>query len=413
MAWRSVLERQKPAQELQLLFAIERNRRPAVGAGYHRAQNQDQNLVQRIGDLRRLARVFNSFELSNERWRSKCVRKSGVVRSFRVCDMRISKKQGRSTPLIQKNARLSATYSVDCPGSYRQASKSAPTRKLAETPTLYHVNVIPDAPFLVIPQVSSERREYAPIGWLEPPTIPSNKLRLLANATLADFALLTSAMHMAWLRTVTGRMKSDYIYSVGVVYNTFPTPPGLASGEADLSKLEPLAELAQTVLDARAARRDATLADLYDPDLMPPTLRRAHARLERAVDRLLPRTKSFPPSANGSNTCSCCMTGCKCRLRHRRRTEDDEEGAGMTCQGKRLYHSRMAGYCVGADRLPPGFGHKGTPCAWQNPAGGGPDAARSKQSDCRDIAVTLKGLFRPGFPRETHAVQRRTSNALQ
>ena len=116
VAWRSVLEGQKPAQELQLLFAIERNRRPAVGAGYHRAQNQDQNLVQRIGDLRRLARVFNSFKMSNARWRSKCVRKSGVVRSFRVCDMRISKKQGRSTPLIQKNARLSATYSVDCPG---------------------------------------------------------------------------------------------------------------------------------------------------------------------------------------------------------------------------------------------------------------------------------------------------------
>ena len=108
--------------------------------------------------------------------------------------------------------------------AYRQASKSKPTQKLAETPTLYHVNILPTAPFLVIPQVSSERREYAPIGWLEPPVIPSDKLRLLLNATLQDFALLTSAMHMAWMRTVTGRMKSDYMYSVGVVYNTFPTP---------------------------------------------------------------------------------------------------------------------------------------------------------------------------------------------
>ncbi len=108
--------------------------------------------------------------------------------------------------------------------AYRQASKSAPTQKLAETPTLYHVNVLPAAPFLVVPEVSSERREYAPIGWLEPPIIPSNKLRLLLNATLQDFALLTSAMHMAWMRTVTGRMKSDYMYSIGVVYNTFPTP---------------------------------------------------------------------------------------------------------------------------------------------------------------------------------------------
>ena len=168
--------------------------------------------------------------------------------------------------------------------AYRQASKSKPTLKLADTPTLYHVNVLPTAPFLVIPQVSSERREYVPIGWLEPPVIPSDKLRLLLNATLADFALLTSAMHMAWMRTVTGRMKSDYMYSIGVVYNTFPTPPE----SSDRSKLEPLA---QVVLDARAKYPDATLADLYDPDLMPPNLRRAHHALDRAVDRLYRRAR--------------------------------------------------------------------------------------------------------------------------
>ena len=167
--------------------------------------------------------------------------------------------------------------------AYRAASKSAPTQKLAETPTLYHVNVLPTAPFLVIPQVSSERREYVPIGWLEPPAIPSDKLRLLSEATLVDFALLTSAIHMAWMRAVTGRMKSDYMYSVGVVYNTFPTPPG----GANLSKLE---SLAQAVLDARATHPGATLAHLYDPDLMPPNLRRAHRALDRAVDRLYRRT---------------------------------------------------------------------------------------------------------------------------
>ena len=166
---------------------------------------------------------------------------------------------------------------------YREASKSKPTQKLAETPTLYHVNVLPTAPFLVIPEVSSERREYVPIGWLEPPVIPSNKLRLLPDATLADFALLTSAMHMAWMRAVTGRMKSDYMYSVGVVYNTFPMPPG----SSDRSKLEPLA---QAVLAARAAHPDATLADLYDPDLMPPNLRRAHQAIDRTMDRLYRRT---------------------------------------------------------------------------------------------------------------------------
>ena len=169
--------------------------------------------------------------------------------------------------------------------AYRRTSKRTSTLKLADTPTLWQVNVLPTALFLVLPEVSSERREYLPVGWLEPPAIPSNKLRLLPDATLADFALLTSAMHMAWMRAVTGRLESRYMYSVGVVYNTFPLPPG----SSDRSKLEPLA---QAVLDARAAHPDATLSDLYDPDLMPPNLRRAHQSLDRAVDRLY-RSKSF------------------------------------------------------------------------------------------------------------------------
>ena len=169
--------------------------------------------------------------------------------------------------------------------AYREASKSRPTQVLAETPTLYHVNVVPDAPFLVIPEVSSERREYIPIGWLEPPVIPSNKLRVLSNAALQDFALLTSSMHMAWMRLVCGRMKSDYTYSVGIVYNTFPIP----SEGTDFQKLNPLA---QAILDARAAHTDSTLADLYDPIRMPPDLRKAHQALDRAVDRLY-RPKRF------------------------------------------------------------------------------------------------------------------------
>ncbi len=166
--------------------------------------------------------------------------------------------------------------------AYRQASKSGPTQKLAETPTLYHVNVIPTAPFLVIPEVSSERREYAPIGWLEPPTIPSNLVRILNLASLTDFALLTSAMHMAWLRHIGGRLKSDYRYSIGLVYNTFPMPPK----SADLSQLE---LLAQGVLDARAMHPGSTLANLYDPDLMPADLRRAHQAVDRVVDCLYRR----------------------------------------------------------------------------------------------------------------------------
>ena len=166
--------------------------------------------------------------------------------------------------------------------AYREASKSAPTQKLAATPTLYHVNVLPTAPFLVIPRHTSERREYAPIGWLKPPAIPSDAVQILENATLSEFAVLSSAMHMAWLHHIGGRIKSDYRYSIGLVYNNFPVPPE----GADLSRLEPLA---QAVLDTRAAHPDATLADLYDPDLMPPNLRRAHQALDRAVDRLYRR----------------------------------------------------------------------------------------------------------------------------
>ena len=163
---------------------------------------------------------------------------------------------------------------------YRAASKSKPTRNLALTPRLYHVNVLPKEPFLVVPKVSSERREYVPIGWLEPPTIPSDLVFVLQGATKPLFALLTSAMHMAWLRQIGGRLKSDYRYSIGLVYNTFPAP--LAEPEA----LEPLSPLADVVLEARADHPGATLAELYDPDLMPTDLRRAHQAVDRAVDRL-------------------------------------------------------------------------------------------------------------------------------
>ena len=162
---------------------------------------------------------------------------------------------------------------------YRSSSRRASTRHMADYPTRVGVDERLDHDYLVIPNTSSERREYVPIGWLGPEVIANQKLRILPDATLIDFALLTSAMHMAWMRAITGRMKSDYMYSVSVVYNTFPTSPE----GADLSRLEPLA---RAVLSARAAHPGATLADLYDPDLMPPDLRRAHRTLDRAVDRL-------------------------------------------------------------------------------------------------------------------------------
>lgn len=149
---------------------------------------------------------------------------------------------------------------------------------LAETPTAFHVTVLPKAPFLVLPRVTSERREYAAIGLLKPPIVPSDAVTIALNTTPSQFALLTSAMHMAWLRTIGGKLKSDYRYSIGLVYNTFPMPPS-----GDLTKLEPHA---QAILDARANHPDASLADLYDPDIMPADLRRAHQANDKAVDRL-------------------------------------------------------------------------------------------------------------------------------
>jgi N-6 DNA Methylase len=167
---------------------------------------------------------------------------------------------------------------------FRLASQKPATRRLGQTPTLLEGRTIPASTFLAIPQVSSERRQYVPFGWLSPPTIPSDKLRFIEHATLTHFGLLTSAMHMAWMRSVTGRMKSDYMYSVVVVYNTFPWPDMSPDQEAKISAL------AQAVLDARAASPDSTLADLYDPNLMPPNLRKAHQTLDLAVDRLYRKT---------------------------------------------------------------------------------------------------------------------------
>ena len=160
---------------------------------------------------------------------------------------------------------------------FRLRSSSIPTLKLAEAPRQYHINVIPESPYLVVPVTSSERREYIPIGWLEPPVIPNVDTRILLDATLADFALLTSKMHMMWLRYVGGRLESRYRYSIALVYNTFPRPEG---------NLDRLGAHVQGILDERDQHRNIPFARLYDPDFMPEGLRVAHEKLDRAIERL-------------------------------------------------------------------------------------------------------------------------------
>jgi len=133
---------------------------------------------------------------------------------------------------------------VDAVRRFRLASKSAPTNKLAETPTRFHVENMPASPFLVIPKVSSERRHYIPIGFMAPDTLCSDLVFIFPKATLTHFGILQSTMHMAWVRYVCGRLKSDYRYSAGIVYNNFPWPSvvtihptstsGAAHGHCDL-----------------------------------------------------------------------------------------------------------------------------------------------------------------------------------
>ena len=170
--------------------------------------------------------------------------------------------------------------------SSREKSKRKSTLKIADSPQRLNVEVFPSTPFLAVPEVSSQRREYIPIGWLEPPIIPSNKLRLMINADLWHFSILTSRMHMSWVRHIGGRLKSDYQYSVGINYNAFPWPTASVALQARVRLL------GQAVLDARALFPTSTLADLYDPDAMPRSLRRAHRALDTAVDRLY-RAGSF------------------------------------------------------------------------------------------------------------------------
>ena len=169
---------------------------------------------------------------------------------------------------------------------FRMESNSAPTRKLADTPTMYHVNVVPQNSFLVIPKVGTERREYVPIGWLESPTIPSDLLFVLDDASCAEFALLTSAMHMAWLRIVGGRLGRALRYSIGLVYNTFPTPPKFPN----CMRRRNIERAATSVLTVRKEFSQSNLSTLYDPSLMPRKLRIAHQALDREVDKAYRRS---------------------------------------------------------------------------------------------------------------------------
>ena len=160
----------------------------------------------------------------------------------------------------------------------REQSIAEGIRKFAATPTLFAQITQPlNCTCLIIPQVSSERRKYVPIGYLDGDTICTDKLRIVPDATLYHFGVLTSNVHMAWMRAICMRMKSDYSYSRDIVYNNFPWP---SPTEEQKVKIE---QTAQAILDARALFPESSLADLYDEVAMPPELRKAHQANDRAV----------------------------------------------------------------------------------------------------------------------------------
>ena len=175
----------------------------------------------------------------------------------------------RNMPLCKKR--------VEAVREFRLASKSAGTQKLADKPTRFHVENMPKGNYIVIPEVSSERRRYIPIGYMDDTVLCSNLLKLMPHATLYHFGVLTSNVHMAWMRAVAGRLKSDYRYSKDIVYNNFPWP---SPTEEQKTAIE---QTAKAILVARETEPDASLADLYDDALMPAVLRKAHQANDRAV----------------------------------------------------------------------------------------------------------------------------------
>ena len=206
-------------------------------------------------------------------------------------------------PAAQLRDMPQAWARVEAVRKFRLRSKSAPTQKLASTPTRFHVESFPRHSYLVVPKVSSERRPYIPIGFIKPEVLSSDLLQIVPEATLYHFGVLSSVMHMAWVRQVGGRLESRYRYSNRLVYNNFPWPQSPTQAQQ-----EAVENCAQRVLELRLEFGDgrhgflpakkcqtvpATLADLYDPVAMPAPLMRAHEALDRVVDRCY-RSEPFP-----------------------------------------------------------------------------------------------------------------------
>jgi hypothetical protein len=190
----------------------------------------------------------------------------------------VKPEQLKKLPLVQ--ARIEKVR------EFRAASTDKNTREWASYPSLFQTNRQPLSDYLAVPEVSSENRAYIPIGIEKPTTVASNLLYTVANTTNFHFGILSSAMHMAWVRVVAGRLKSDYRYSNGIVYNNFPWPQDITDKQK-----QDIEKAAQDVLDSRANHKGASLADLYGVNTMPPNLTKAHRVLDATVDAAYSKKK--------------------------------------------------------------------------------------------------------------------------
>ena len=181
----------------------------------------------------------------------------------------ITPSELKSSPMIYERVKKVREF--------RLASKAESTRKFADRPTEFKQNAQPNKPYLIVPRVSSENRRYVPIGYIDPEVIATDATQIIPNATLYEFGVITSNVHMAWMRTVAGRLKSDYRYSSTIVYNTFPW------SKITEEQKEYISKTAQGILDARALESESSLADLYNDVIMPVELRKAHQANDIAV----------------------------------------------------------------------------------------------------------------------------------
>ncbi len=180
------------------------------------------------------------------------------------------------SPTLIRNSKL-LTERLEKVRDFRLASSKEATRKTAETPSLFQEIRQPNSDFLIVPRVSSENRRYVPMGFEHCDVIVNDAIQMVPNATLYDFGVLESNVHMAWMRAVCGRLEMRYRYSKDIVYNNFPWCNPTDEQKAKIEKT------AQGILDARALYPDCSLADLYDELTMPPELRRAHQENDKAV----------------------------------------------------------------------------------------------------------------------------------